>query len=71
MKFGDILENKSAGRKNPHKRIMFLREDVHYIYSLNQNGIEIKFNKLEVYREKFLSVVGSVDLSGYLKGDNK
>lgn len=27
MKLGDILENKSAGEKNPNRKIIFLREE--------------------------------------------
>ena len=67
MKLGDILENESAGEKNPNKRIIFLREDSHNIHCLGSDGVVIRFYRNDQFKHKFLSVIGSVDLTGWLK----
>jgi len=66
MKLGDILENKSASKNNPNKRVIFLREDSHYIHCLDHEGIVIRFYRNDQYKEKFLSVVGSLDLTDWI-----
>lgn len=67
MKLGDILENKSAGEKNPNKRIIFLREDSHSIHCLGHDGVPIRFYRNDQIRDKFLTVIGSLDLTEWLK----
>ena len=63
MKLGDILENKSAGKDNPNKRIIFLRQDSYSIYCLDHEGIVIRFYRSDQLVNQFLSVVGSLDLT--------
>lgn len=67
MKLGDILENKDAGKNNPNKRVIFLREDSHYIHCLDHEGIVIKFYTHDLNKDKFLSVVGCLDLTEWNK----
>ena len=66
MKIGDILENESASKNNPNKRIIFLRKDSYYIYCLDREGIVIRFYRNDQIKDKFLSVVGSLDLTEWL-----
>jgi len=66
MKLGDILKNKSVGQNNPNRRVIYLREDLYSIYCLAQDGIVVRFYRQDFIKEKFLSVVGSLDLSDWL-----
>ncbi len=67
MKLGDILENESADKNNPNKRIIFLREDCYYIHCLGHDGIVIKFYRNDQFKNNFLSVIGALDLTGWIQ----
>ena len=45
MKFGDLVQNKWAGNKNPHKILMFINDNNFKITCLTLDGKIIHFYK--------------------------
>ena len=63
MKFGDIVENAAAGRRNPQRVMMFVKFSGEYAKFLSTVGEQLKFYRRDL-KEGFLVQTGKrVDFS--------